>query len=425
MVPSQPFIALPLAALLLFLTLPIARRVARTEQDPGLVRLIMWAAAVHMIFAPLQIFIVDHYYHGITDYNRYVDQGAVLARRFDALHGLSGTNVKFLGAGAVSVFCGVVMAIVGVDKLAAFFVFGWMAFLGSIFFYRAFSVTFPEANCRRYARMIFFLPSILFWTAGVSKETVMYLALGIAAYGAARVIAQLRGGAIVMAAGTLIGVYIRPQEFVLFLSVFTFAALFRSRSKKKLGFIRRVFAVGVQVTFILGAAALSGQLAKHGGIGLGTNLNSLAKINGGQSSSIHYSSNPAYYWKDVYYVLLDPLPFNAHHGGQDVAAIENTVLIGIALTSLRRLRLLPKVFALRTYTLGSFLYIGIFCYVFAALGNLGLIDRERVLMLPFLLVLFAVPISPKGQPPDFEWEMNRKERKRKRGKTSSVEYLRV
>jgi hypothetical protein len=425
MVPSQPLIALPLAVVLMLVTLPIARRVAAAEQDPGLVRLIMWAGALHMLFAPMQIWVVDHYYHGITDYNRYVDQGSVLARRFDAFHGLSGTNTKFLGAGAVSVFAGIVMAVVGVDKLACFFVFGWLAFLGSICFYRAFSVTFPEANCRRYARMIFFVPSILFWTAGVSKETIMYVALGIAAYGAARVIAQLRGGALITAAGTLLGVYIRPQEFVLFLSVFTFAALFRRRSKKRLGFLRRLIMVGVQVTFILGAAALSGQLAKHGGIGLGTNLNNIAQNNAGQTSSIHYSSNPALYWRDVYYVLLDPLPINAHHGGQRVAAVENSVLIGIFLTSLRRMRYLPKLFVMRTYTLASFLYVAIFCYVFAALGNLGLIDRERVLMLPLLFVLFCVPVTPKGQPPDFEWEMNRRQRKRRRGKQSPVAYLRV
>ena len=53
-----------------------------------------------------------------------------------------------------------------------------------------------------------------------------------------------------------------------------------------------------------------------------------------------------------------------------------------------------------------------FIYTFAALGNLGLIERERTLLLPFLLVLVCIPRSPKGQPPRYAWELRRRDRKR-------------
>jgi len=45
------------------------------------------------------------------------------------------------------------------------------------------------------------------------------------------------------------------------------------------------------------------------------------------------------------------------------------------------------------------------------LSNLGLIDRERVLMLPFLLVILAIPISPKDGPARYPWELRRRERR--------------
>jgi hypothetical protein len=411
MVSSQPEIALVVAGILIFLSVPITQKVAAKEGDPSLKKLMMWSATLHLLSAPIQIWVVDHYYKGITDYNRYVGQGAVLAHRFDALHfSLAGTNVSPLGSGSVSIAAGVVFAIVGVNKLAGFFVFAWLAFIASIFFYRAFSVTFPEANCRRYARLLFFLPSLLFWTAGVSKETVMYLALGIAAYGAACIISQKRGGAIFLAIGTGIGVYVRPQELLLFVSVVAVATLFRRRSSRGLSVVRRVLVIGAQVILILGALALTNQLAKHGAPVY--NLNQIAQNNSGQSSSVHYSSSPAYYPHDVYVVMLDPLPVTAHTNGQRVAAIENSILLIIAILSHRRLRRIPKAAVLRPYVMVSLLFSAGFCYAFASLGNLGLIDRERVLMLPFFLVLLALPVAHKGDPPVFEWEMTRKQRRK-------------
>ncbi len=51
-----------------------------------------------------------------------------------------------------------------------------------------------------------------------------------------------------------------------------------------------------------------------------------------------------------------------------------------------------------------------FIYTFAALGNLGLIERERVMMFPFLLVLLCIPRAPKGSPPRYLWELRRRAR---------------
>ena len=41
--------------------------------------------------------------------------------------------------------------------------------------------------------MLFFLPSLIFWTADVSKEAIMMFALGLTAYGAAKILARRRG----------------------------------------------------------------------------------------------------------------------------------------------------------------------------------------------------------------------------------------
>jgi hypothetical protein len=59
-------------------------------------------------------------------------------------------------------------------------------------------------------------------------------------------------------------------------------------------------------------------------------------------------------------------------------------------------------------------YTGAFFYTFAALGNLGLIERERTMMIPFLLALLCIPRGPKRAPPAYEWELRRRDRLRLR-----------
>ena len=123
-----------------------------------------------------------------------------------------------------------------------------------------------------------------------------------------------------------------------------------------------------------------------------------------------YSTNVATFPRDVYEVLFNPLPIHAHGSGQRVAALENLTIIILILASLRQLRILPRVAFARPYVMLCLVYSAAFMYVFAALGNLGLIERERVMLLPFFLVLLAIPRAPRGSPPRYPWELRRKTR---------------
>jgi len=411
---SNAPVALLVGIILVLVTVPIARSMSARARDPSLYRLLMAAVVAHLLFSSVNLWVVDHIYHGVTDYTRYIDQGATLARRFDKFNfstaGIHPT-VVILGQGSVSISAGVVMAIVGVNKLALFYVFSWLAFIATLGFYRAFCVTFPEGNHRRYALCVFFLPSLLFWTSGPAKETVMYLALGMMSYGAARILSHQRGGAVLLVIGTIIGIYVRPQELLLFMAAFVVAGLFRRRGvDRSFRGARRLAVMGLQAVLLLAAVSLSQELAKHAPV---FNLNQLAKNNVGQASSLHYHPGPSGYPRDLYDVIFDPTPLNAHGSAQRLAAFENTVILLLFLTSFRRLRCLARTAFTRPYVLMCLMYCVAFPYAFAALNNLGLIDRERVLFLPFLLVLLSVPLTPRGQPPMYPWEASEKKRKRK------------
>jgi hypothetical protein len=130
----------------------------------------------------------------------------------------------------------------------------------------------------------------------------------------------------------------------------------------------------------------------------------------GTSGGVPYSSNFAYYPRDVYEVLFNPLLFNAHGFGERIAALENTVILVLILTAWRNLRILPRAAFAKPYVMMCLVYSVTFIYAFAALGNLGLIERERTMVIPFLFVLLSIPRGPKRAPPRYEWELKRRAR---------------
>jgi hypothetical protein len=420
--PSNPFAAAVVALVLFGISYLIIRRTAATEKEPWLVKVLTAALILHLISSPIQIWVVDHFYNGIADWHRYTHQGALLAPNFRGGHfTLAGTNVRqIVGDGSVSVVTGVVFTIVGTNVVGAFFVFSWFAWLGTVFFYRAFAVTFPGASHRRYAYMLFFLPSLIFWTSDVSKESIMVLSVGVASLGAARVLAFKRNGYPLIALGTAMGAWVRPNELMLLFVGFVVAMLIRPRDPRQLlRGVRRVIGIAALAGLLILSLSLTFKYL-HGSGGT-FSLQQVAENNSSSNdkSGLNYSSNFATYPRDVYYVLFDPTPLNAHGTSQRIEAVENLILILLIIKSWRQLRLSIRVGLNRPYVILAGVYSVAFCYTFAALGNLGLITRERTILFPLFLVLLGVPLAPKGEPP-YPWEHRRFLRKKKQETAGSA-----
>jgi len=419
LVSSQPLPALLVAGILLGLGLVIVRRVSEAEGgDPWLRRALTVCLILHLVSAPLQIWVVNHLYGGIADYNRYDSQGALLATGFRHLDFslAPGQLGGIVSNGSVSIVAGAVFALLGTNQVAAFLLMSWLAFIGIVCFYRAFSTTFSGIGNRRYGYMIFFLPSLIFWTSDVSKEAIMTFLLGVTAYACARILAG-RGSFmtwLLIIVCSIGGAFIRPNQMLLAVGGFAIAMLFRPMSSNRrfqpgrrtasTVFLAVFVGLGIFVTLhfmpgLNGSLSLSTISSKNSGTGAGFG-----------SSGVTYSGSPLYYPKDVFVVLLDPLPFNAHGNGELLEAAENMVLLSLILASLRHLRILPRASLARPYLLMCTVFVAAFAYAFAALGNLGLITRESTVMLPFFLVLLCIPRAPRGNPPRYMWELRRRDR---------------
>lgn len=413
--------ALIVAVLDLLIGSFVARRFTRRDPDPRLFKLLMVSLCLHMLGSGAQIIVTDTVYHHIADFVKYLSQGAVLGTRFRSFDfSLAHSGVTdVIGDGSVSIATGVVIALVGNNQLAVFLVFALLSWLGLLLFYRAYTMTFPDYNPRRYALMLFLMPSLLYWTSDASKESIMLLSLGVATYGVARVLARRGGGFLFLALGIGIGVTTRPNELALLLVAFTVAIVLRQRVRRpqSLLVLRRIGTAA----FLIVVLAVSGSLTAkflHSANGASvTSLSSLGKGNsagqgqssalaaGFGSSNVPYHSDPLYYPEDIYEVLFDPLPVTAHSGTQLIAAGENMTVLILILISLRQLRCIPRIARVRPYVMVCTVYTLGFLYAFAALGNEGLIVRERTLLFPFMLVLLCLPVAPKGHPPRYPWEV--------------------
>jgi hypothetical protein len=414
---SQPIVAFVVAAILFGLGRLVIRRVAYAEASPWLVGVLTASLVLHLLAAPSQIYVVDHFYHGIADWNRYVHQGALLAPNFRHFNfTTAGANVRqIVNDGSVSIAAGIVMTFVGINQLATFLVFSWLSFIGCVFFYRAFTLTFPGANHRRYAMMLFFLPSLIFWTADISKESLMMLSLGLISFGASKFLARKPGGFLLVVPGAFIGAYVRPNELLLIVAGFVVAMMIPTGgARKTYSAIRRLVSLVFLGALLYLSVAVTVKYLHHG-----LNSNTLQTTNTnnaaqGSSGNIPYSTNFATYPRDIYEVLFNPLLIKAHGFGQRVAGLENSVIIVLILMSFRNLRMVPRAAFARPYVMLCAVYTATFLYTFAALGNLGLIERERTLMLPFLLVLLCIPRTPRGYPPRYDWELRRRARLHRR-----------
>src|SRR5207302_1290095 len=72
-------------------------------------------------------------------------------------------------------------------------------------------ITYPDGDLRRYALLVFFFPTLLFWPSSIGKEAFMILALGAAALGAAQLFVGRFRGLVWLALGLWGAAVVRPH----------------------------------------------------------------------------------------------------------------------------------------------------------------------------------------------------------------------
>ena len=134
--------------------------------------------------------------------------------RFDLVHiwrSFQVPNMK-IGTEAMEGVTGLVYVPYIPSMLGGFFEFASIAFIGQIFLYVAFRNSVVPRRLKLYAFAVFFTPNIVYWPSSIGKEAVMFLGLGIAAYGISRLLTEGSAKSLmIIAAGMFISGLIRPH----------------------------------------------------------------------------------------------------------------------------------------------------------------------------------------------------------------------
>ena len=321
---------------------------------------------------------------GVGDARAYHLSGAYLSRSF---RGFNFTGAayqeevpKLVGTPFIKLLTGIVYTISPAAEMSGFMVYSFLGFWGLFLFYKAFRLAVPDGNNRRYALLVFFLPSLVFWPSSIGKEAWMLFTLGIVAYGAARHVHVNRpGGFPIAALGLWATAMVRPHVTLIVFIALAVGYIMRptNASGSNAAPLRKI--VGIGLLIIVGALVVSRTQTFFGVENLDTTTaDEIAAGVEEQTSqadsqfSTTRPTNPIQYPGAVVSVLVRPFPWEANSGPAVIAAVEGVLLV-VLLCSPKRLRVLPRAFARRPYVAFSVTFAALFVYGFSSIGNFGIL----------------------------------------------------
>ena len=399
------------APLLVAITLPALARQAAREDDPTLFRFLVVALLVKLA-AGVARHQITYGIYGHSDAGYYHYKAVVLSREYGftslaaTLHPLRGTNfIVFITA--------LLYRFTGPSMLTGYVVYAWLGFIGKFFFYRAFVIALPQGRPRSYAKLLFFLPGLLFWDSSIGKEAIMVLALGVASYGAARAYTdRMWRGVFIAAAGVVLASYVRVHVAMIFAIAFSCGLFLKpaSRRLREMGLGAMVKGV-ILVPVLLGCVLLvSGTNTFFQHAHLGPSATSVASAGSVEKLTEQGHSNfdaPSVIGKPtrtplaVITLLFRPFPWEVHNGQQLLASLERMFLLGFVIARRKWLRTAFRSLRRQPYLAFALGFAALFIVAYSSIGNFGILNRQSVQFIPLVIVFFCIP------PPDPELREDR------------------
>jgi hypothetical protein len=333
-------------------------------------------------------------YGGYIDASQYHDAGQELAAvisRFDF------TMLDSIpqGTEGFRILTGIIYIFLPPSMPGSFLFFGGLAFIGSVFFYRAFRVGFPDASPNLFRLIIFFLPSILFWPSSLGKDAWVFFSSGFVAYGLAVFVRKNRLSGLLLAGLGILFVSLARSHIAMFIVGAIGVAYFLGRGKTGvkqiigglliIGFAYFIFQNATDyLTNVKGLSEFS-----WSGIQEFYEEQQEQTFRGGSRFApvaVLTILGPIYGFITV---LFRPFLWEAGSPLLLIAALESVLWLGLFWA--QRQTLIDRV---RLTTQDSWIgflviYSIIMILALTAIGNFGILARQRVMLLPFLWMLLA------------------------------------
>lgn len=383
-------VLMTLAARLLYVS-------AIKPDDPAFPAALFWLAfVVKMLGATGRYWVLYGLYSG-ADASRYHADGKLLAQALSEAGFSALTGYAIPGSGTISVATGLLYSVLPSSLPAAYLFYATLGFGGSVFFYRAFRVAFPDAKPAFYTQIIFFLPSILFWPSSVGKESLVFFGSGIAAYGFAQYARRSRLWDLVVAGLGMGTIYLPRPHFAAFMLVAAgIGVLLFRRVDTARSLLATIVVAGLIVGFGLPLIRTGGEyigIQWERGVWEETEAvfeyrQELATTGGSAFVPVDPFTLQGVVAAPVT-ILLRPFLWEVDNAQAMVSALESILWLGLfvargrfLVANLRTVRTNPMVvFAL--------VYSALLIVALTVAGNFGIIARQRVAVLPFVWMLFG------------------------------------
>jgi hypothetical protein len=391
------------APILVAVAVPALRRQAVREGSERIFAILLGALVLKLAAALVRHFVAFSVYGGVADAAGYDGWGGRLSEGFwrgdfaTGLNSLSGTDfIRFL--------TGLVYTFTGRTILGGFLVFSWIGFWGLFLFYRAFDIAVPEGRRLTYAKLVFFLPSLLYWPSSIGKEAWMMLSLGFIAFGAARVLTgRMWRGVPWLALGLWFASIVRPHVAAM-AGVALAAAFVIRRPRVELRQLAPLVKAASLIVVVVVASVLVVRTDRylHDTVvrgpsgGVTSILTGVADRTSGGGSSFAPSifESPLRAPIAAVTVVFRPLLVDATNVQSLFSAFEGTFLLMLSLIRYRWVFTALGSMRRQPFVALALVYTALFIFGFSAIANFGLLARERVQLLPFYLIFLSIP------PPD-------------------------
>ena len=316
----------------------------------------------------------------------------------EAIVGPSGVPAQFGGdgSGRLAYGLGWLYYLTGADRLTGFVMFAFIGFVGTLLFFRASISAVPELDQKRFALLLFFMPSMLFWPSTIGKEAWMLGFLGLASLGISVLTAhRITVSALVaLVLGLVMAAQIRPHVAALVIVALAAAVAWPSRASSSR--LRQIVIVIVALGFL--TIAMS-QVATYFGAEEGevTDVLDFAQARtdtGGSAFAPVRVTGPQNFVPGAASVMFRPYLHEAGSVLQLVGALESTALIGLIIFSFQRVRQVPRLFLENVYVRFAVIYTIGFVVAFSVISNFGILARQRSQLWPVVLLLLA--LAPKS-----------------------------
>mgnify|MGYP005749939017 CR=1 FL=1 len=300
-----------------------------------------------------------------------------------------------VGTQAVTALTSLFSDLLGLPLLAVFLVFNIFGFVGLLAFDGAVRFVLSDASgrVRFLGSLIVFLPSISFWSSAIGKDAIAFMSAGLALWAAL----HLKRRIMLMIFAVLVMLLVRPHIAAAMLVSFVIGYLLSERHSVLLWLSSTALAVAGAFLILPFAISYAGLTALDPEA-LSAYVDQRQSYNqrGGGGIDISSMSFPV----QMFTYLFRPLPFEARSLFQFAAALDNMVLLGLCVFSIRAF------FKSRQAVIkGNVIFMmsfSIICWVMLAIttANLGIAVRQKWMFLPMLIVaLLAFSQSRMRTPP--------------------------